>query len=193
MEGVKVKMRIHTDDFRKALKTYQKATEKDMAEVLNRAGRNVAFKAMAFTPMARKSKVDQFHPTRRKGPKARMFYAQLTQSGRSRKGRGIKRAALDKYETRNRSRGYLKAGWIEAAKDFGGRPRKKTFPGGRAAQGYGKKASTFRLEAWLYNFAEGADKVGKVPLNRAMAVVAKDMTNYAYKRMRRTGKRYSGR
>lgn len=191
-----MKMRIHTDDFRKALKTYQKATEKDMAEVLNRAGRNVAFKAMAFTPMTRLQKIRRFEPDGSGTRQSRLFHALATKGnrlGQAKKGRGNQALAEKIFERRGRSRGYIKAGWIEAAKDFGGRPRKKTFPGGRAAQGYGKKASTFRLEAWLYNFAEGADKVGKVPLNRAMAVVAKDMTNYAYKRMRRTGKRYSGR
>ena len=189
---MKLKMRISTNDFRAALKTYQKATNKDMAEVLNRAGRNVAFKAISFTPMARKSKVDQFTPGRR-GPKGRMIYAKLTKEGRSRKGQGIGRKAVEEHNKRNKSRGYIKAGWIEAAKDFGGRPRARTWPGGRAAKGYGRKASTLRLEAWLFNFSDGAETVGKVPLNRAMAFVAKDMLNYAYKRMRRTAKRYSGR
>lgn len=184
-------MRINTAEFRKTLALYQRATNKDMAEVLNRAGRNVAFKAISFTPMARKGKVDQWKPDRR-GQRGRMFYALLTKQRRSIKGQGIRRAAEQEHAKRSKSRGYIKAGWIEAAKDFGGKPRKRTFPGGRAAKGYGVKASTFRLEAFLYNFSEGADKVGKVPLNRAMAVVAKDMRSYALSKMRKTGRRFSG-
>ena len=193
---MKLKMRISTNDFRAALKTYQKATNKDMAEVLNRAGRNVAFKAISFTPMSRLAKHRTYEPDGSGTHRSRLFHALATKGtrlGRAKKGQGNQQLAERLYNHRLKSRGYIKAGWIEAAKDFGGRPRARTWPGGRAAKGYGRKASTLRLEAWLFNFSDGAETVGKVPLNRAMAFVAKDMLNYAYKRMRRTAKRYSGR
>ena len=49
---------VDTSQLEAALTEYEIATGKDMVEVINRAGRNVAFRAIQFTPKADKSKID---------------------------------------------------------------------------------------------------------------------------------------
>ena len=48
---------LDTSGFEHALRVYEQATGKSMANVLNRAGRNVAYRAAQATPAASKQQV----------------------------------------------------------------------------------------------------------------------------------------
>lgn len=182
---------VSTKQFKAALKQYQQATGKDMADVLNRAGANIAMRALSFTPQAKPSQIDRYSPDR-----SALMHALATKGtkhGKAKKGEGNKALAWKIYNSRKRGRGYIRAGWVEAAKDMGAKPRMKVKPGGRAAKGYGRKASRIKLQGDIYNFSEGAELVGLNPLKRAIVFVAADMKTYADKKLAKTARRFSGR
>jgi hypothetical protein len=74
--------------------------------------------------------------------------------------------------------------WAEAAQAFGGNPGGRA-PKGRAALGYGKKATGNNLAAELANFSRGAGIGGAEALALAMDEVGRDMQQYADKRVGR--------
>lgn len=189
---MKTALKFDMGEFRQALREYQEATKKDWVDILTRAGRNVAFKAITYTKGASLAKIRRWQPDRR-GERGRMLYALLTKKGKSVKGAGIRAAAQKELNRRIASRKYIAAGWVEAAKDMGGKPRLRVSARSKAAKGYGVKATRLRLEAFLFNFVPGAEKMGKEGLDKAMAWVAVDMKRYAEKKMRQTARRYSGR
>lgn len=188
---MKLKMPIDTREFTAAMREYGRATKKDEAEILNRAGRNVAFRAAQFTPQANPAKI--------KGDLARDNLAVkiLAKRGAFRGVPNSKRAELvRKLEAaRIRSIRYVRQGWANAILAFGGRPGRLGNVNSRseAAKGYGLKASAQRLVAELANNSRGADKVGLEPLQKAIDFVAKDMLAFAQKKLAQTAAKFSAR
>lgn len=187
---MKAGIKIDTREFQKAMREYERATKKDGADILNRAGRNVAFRAAQFTDVASPTKIKS--QLRSNNLLAKI----LAKRGRLKGLNMQERSALfDKVlSARMRSARYIRVGWAKAIAAFGGNAtRMKVNPKSEAAKGYGIKASTRRLVAELANNSKGAEKVGLSPLERAIQFVARDMLNYAKHKMSRTGDKFSAR
>lgn len=189
---------LDTRELIQALEQYQEATNKDMAEVLNRAGRNVAFKAIRYTPTTLKSDITASLETMvawQDGHQVPLKYL-IANAFRRKRGQppvagSRMRDAVDSlYALRYKTIGYVKAGWLNAARAFGG-AGKEPFSKGLASLGYGKKATAFNLNAELANFSRGANLVGSDGLQRAIDETARDMIAFADKKMAATAKKHS--
>lgn len=185
---------IDTREFQAAMKLYRKATGKDSAAVINRAGGNLALRAVQKTKKATASKMKTskaYDPDRRPANKRTKFHYALY---RKRKKRSPTTAEVRAFfKRRKASRGYIAAGFISAARDFGKRTRSRPIKGGDAERGYGKKATPRKLLGIITNFADEADSVGAEGVRKAMAFVSADMVKYARKKMGQTAKKYSAR
>jgi hypothetical protein len=191
--------KLDTSELTKAFEEYRQATQKDMADILNRAGKNVAFKAIRYTPSASKESVRtglDIDVTYKDGHDVLLKYlvvnAFLKKHGQKAVGgKEMGVAASNFMKGRMKTIGYIKAGWLNAALDFGATLSKRPYPKGFAAKGYGKKASPLNLNAALANFATGANLVGVAGLQRAIDETARDMIDYAQKKMQATAQKHS--
>lgn len=181
---------LDTRKFEQAVRFSVNDVGRDLTDVLNRAGRNVAIKAIQKTPRASASKI------------AAVTDAQL--AGRihkraRRKGVKIKRADMAKYIKRERARmkssvGYTAGpGWNNAARAFGGRGVKmqKGFQKSQARKGRGRKARVMSLVAELANTTPAAKKVGAGALQDAINHAAADLVSYGQKKLAKTLHKYS--
>src|SRR4051812_34000515 len=105
---------VDVSQFQLALRAYKAATQKDAATVLNRAGRNLAFRASQFTPKGNPARI---RTDLMRDPHLR--YA-LTSLLLKKKGIGPLAspqfaAAVEKFVAkRASSANYLRAGWAQA-------------------------------------------------------------------------------
>lgn len=179
---------IDAREFTRAVQLYEKATQKDEADILNRAGKNVSFRAAQFTPKATGAKI--------KAELMRDKLAIRILSAR-RKFRGMtmqKRSAVTRrfIAARVRSARYVSAGWANAIAAFGGNAsRFRVNPKSEAAKGYGIRARANKLVAELANNARGADRVALSALQDAIDFVAKDMTSFAQRKLQNTADKFS--
>lgn len=183
--------------FKSALEKYRRATNKDEAEILNRAALNVMYKAMSFTPKARLSRFPfNAKPGRGRTYRQRFFFAKNARVGR----KGVPYQEAEKsYRRKRSSAGYIRAGWLNAAHEFAKAakkppPRNRPFRMGDANKGGARRARQgFRVEAEATNYADGAGKVGSEPLRRAMDFVAVDMEDWAQSKLNQTARKFSAR
>lgn len=183
-------MSLDTRSFQKALQLYAKATRKDEVEILNRAGRNVAYRAAQKTPTTRAANI-------RAELKSddHLAYA-LTSIMLKKKGVGILKKPQFRKEVsrfisqRAASAGYIRAGWAGAITALGGTYKGKK---NRKNAGVGSKATVQRLIAEIINTVPGIDKVGVPALQEALRYVAADMKKYAERKMAQTAKQHSAR
>lgn len=206
---------IDTREFQAALKQYIRHSKRDLAFIVNKRAINVAFIALRKTPTATGKRIERDLRKRisvagRKGrgrpPRAALIIA----SGSEHAGPGgkptpglygqemanrIKRFVA----SRQRSRGYVKSGWLKSIRDLERRtpgrakrkPRNvqdfKRLPGeGRAArQGINPTAE-------VINHATDALKIGKRPLQEALNADAADMRRFTAKRMQKAADKYKG-
>lgn len=179
-------------DFNKALLLYQDATNKDIDDIMTRAGRNVFMRAIQFTPKADAQKIKS-----QLGSNELVF--KIINKRRKDAGeKGLNNeqmsyAAKRLIGARARSVAYIKAGWKRAAIDLGSRIREshqKSFAKyGKATKE--KSATDYIIEG--FNFSTGAAKVGLQPLIGAVNFVAKDMITYANKVLLRSASKFSAR
>lgn len=187
---------VDTSQFRLALRAYRVATKKDAVEVLNRAARNVAFRASSFTPKGNANRI------RRDLMRDKHLRYALTSL--SLKKRGIDKLPSPQFQKevdklvsrRASSANYLRAGWAHAIEQLGG-----TFRGAklRGAGGFANKAIISRLIADIVNTTthqntasvRGAELIGDEALQKAIAFVAEDMITYAKQLMGPTAKKFS--
>ena len=170
-------MKIEYDHrlFTRALKEYQKETGKDMVDVLNRAGKNVAFRAAQFTPAATVGRI------RSDLNRGNLKYA-LTSLALRKKGIGILPAPqfaheVEKFVARRiASRAFLRSGWATAIEALGG-----TYRGRKVGKSHGwaTKANIYRWLTEIANTVPGIEKVGVAALKQAIDYVSVDMINYA--------------
>lgn len=174
-------------EFRTALLEYQNATGKDGVTILNRAGRNVAFRAASFTPKALASRI---RADLNKDP--HLVYA-LTSLALKKRGVGILKKPQFRAEVRkfiNRriaSAGFLRAGWAPAIEALGGSFRGKKM----GDHGWASKASITHLITEIANTVPGIDKMGVRALNEAIDFVADDMLSYAHDLLAKRAKEHS--
>lgn len=183
--------------FKRALAKYKEATNKDEADILNRAALNVMYRAMSFTPKAKLSRFPfNAKPGQGRTRRERFFFAKKARIGRH----GTPYQVAEKaYRSKRSSSGYIRAGWLNAAHEFAkaarkSPPRSRPFRRGDANRGGGRKARQgFRVEAEATNFADGAATVGSVPLRQAMDFVATDMEDWAQAKLNQTARKYSAK
>jgi len=168
-------------DFSKAMRQYAELSKKEVSEALNKKAKDVAIRAIKYTPKADKGQIEQ--QLRTNG----LAYKLIKKTGLSKKQ--IQQKAERLIRARKRSVGYIKAGWYKAAQVFGGRGG-RTKSGGLAEQGTAKKATPSKTEAVMNNYTKGATKVSGQALARSMDEVRKDMMVYIGRKLKeKWGKR----
>jgi hypothetical protein len=192
-------IQLDTREFEQALRDYEKATQKDMADILNRAARNVAYRAAQNTPVANKAEIKSYLFRDEK-----LRYA-LTSIALRKKGVGVLKSpqfkkAVERFVAhRLGSSRYLRAMWKPAIEKFGGTFRGAAPKGGN--EGYGIKAVDNIAEIFAEigaiisqpdeKHAAGAEDIGLKALQDAVDFVAEDLLEYAEKKMRETAKKHS--
>jgi len=194
-----VSYHIDASAFERALEDYAAYSSRTIEEVLNAACLDVAIKAAQATPKASASKIasdlrqkvwvtsrDKDKRGRERSRARLIPLAVAIVASRDRKKGGtmnrqqIRDAARKLASARRRSAGYIAyAGWQKAVLAFGGRgfgsKGGELNPKGKAARGYGVRASVNRLEAELANLAVGAEAVGLGPLQAVLNAKAADL------------------
>jgi hypothetical protein len=94
---------------------------------------------------------------------------------------------------RHSSRGYIAAGWTPAIIKFGGHSRAHISAQSKISHARNQLATAGQLIAILENGATAAGKVGANALERALSETARDMLDFAYKKLSETAKKYSSR
>lgn len=189
-------VKVDTSQFRFALRAYKAATKKDCVDVLNRAAKNVAFRASSFTPKGRANKIRR---DLMRDPRLRYALTSIIL-----KKRGVGRLPspqfqkeVDRFVSRRASSAnYLRAGWAKAIADLGGTFRGAKF---RGAGGFGNKALVNKLLADIVNTTthanaasvKGAELIGSEALQKAIAFVAEDMILFSQRLMGPTAKKFS--
>lgn len=182
----------------RAIEAYQKATRKDLPDIMNRFNRNTAFRTIRKLKSTTKAKLYRFNPEK-KGSKRnkapRLFYALSAQDGYKR-GQGIKEEAMRRFQARDRSRGFLKAIFLKIASDYGAKMRTRVNlnVGGEAGKSRGIKATIMKLRAeMITGLAEpGALKEIDRAFRLALVEATRDMETYAKKKMDQNAGKYSG-
>lgn len=177
--------------FQRGLRAKLAATKRAEAEVLNQAAKNVCLRAIAYTPKADPAAIER--ELTKGGLAFRLLQSRSFQGRLPKSLRGFTRGthsrkqlndAVRKLVTlRRRSAGYIKAGWIKAAQEFGGAARGRVSEKSLAGRGYGVRATQGNLKAIGVNLARGAGTVGADALQKALNYVGKDMLSYAEKKI----------
>lgn len=208
---------MNTKQFDAAIALYKEATKKDMSDVLNRALRNVGYKAAEFTPKKEKDQIEIELWTDKIGLKfitkklrARIGQTFQTKKGKNRTVRRVTRKQIAKatrefIKRRMKRTGFLRAGWVAALVNAGLKVSGlwgAIIKDSKSTLGSGKQATPKKLTARLGNGVWGRLNgksaavirgVMQGALRRAMSYVAKDMTDYAKDRMAKTAKKYSAK
>lgn len=193
-----MKIELDTNALSAAIRAYAGATKKDLADVVNRAGRAVILGgkgvrgAVQLTKKASAAAISEalkkdglafqiLNSPRARKPKKLSGW---TSKGKTRAE--INEAARQLIAARRSSAAYIVAGWLKAAAGFGFTTRKRVSGKGLAAKSYATKATPGRLVATLANLARGADIVGRGALQQAVNNAAADMMAYAERKMSQT-------
>jgi hypothetical protein len=182
-----MKLDVDVRQFTRALNEYKEATGKDGAEILNRAGRNVAYRAAQGTPKATQARI-----RRDLYADPRLRYA-LTSISLRKQGMGFMKTGFAKEVQRFVSRriasaGFIRSGWAEAIEKLGG-----TYRGRKIGKGHGRatKATALNLIAEIVNTVPGIEKVGVKALQNAVEFVAADMIDYSQRLLAKRAKAHS--
>lgn len=188
--------KIDISQFQLALRAYKAATNKDATEVINRAARNIAYRAASFTNKGTANKIRNDIMS-----DSHLRYA-LTSLALKKRGIGRLPAPqfqkeVDRFVSRRASSaGYLRSGWAAAIQALGGSFRGAQFKG---AGGFANKAVVSRLICEIVNTTShktqasvrGAELIGTEAVRKAVAFVSEDMINYAKQLMGVTARKYS--
>lgn len=205
-------------NLKKTLDLYAQATGKDLVEVVNRAGRQVAIFATNKTPKADPAKIDRVlrrhigHQIVGKSGKRFKKAKKIYEYKNALAGRIILKRAKERNESlsddevekrakamiagRKRAVAFIRSGYVPAIKAFGGKLR-----GNQRGKpkGSGSVATERRIVATITNNVQGrkggaAVKVGQAALNAAVREVEADMRSYAQKKIdERTAKANAAR
>jgi len=211
-----IDLRVEEKQLRKALQLYERATDKDEVEILNKAARNTlldpGYGLYRNAPKADKSKIEAkvwggdpplafILAAKKLGGKS-LGASDYTKSGRVRAGsrwqRRVAKEARSIAGRRKSAIGYHRAGWIEAGlkAGFSKRALAKGFAG-RGRKGTGYQARVGRLVAELVNLttknSASYQRRGLPALRLAVAGAAVDMGTYARKKMAQTARKHSAK
>jgi hypothetical protein len=181
-----------------AIDSYEAATGKDHAEVLNHAERNIGFRSAQFTPAATRARIKA--DLKRDG---HMIYALTSKALKARGIVALKTPefakAVEKFlAKRVSSARYLRSAFAQGVIDLGGHWRGRRFT--RGASGFGNEASPHNLVAELVaitnqpdeSHAASAEQIGLDAINKAIEFVADDMQEFADRIMGQTAREHSG-
>lgn len=185
MASAHTSLTFDTRDLTRAMRAIQDATGKEGAVILNQAGRNIAFRAIRHTYKTTVARITADLGTPAK-PSALAYRIAARAMGR----RPTKDEVAKMIKRRRSAIAYLRAGWVQAAKDFGGRPRMRYSGKGEARRGGGRKARNTSLVATLNNTAPAIELYGKPGLERAVRETAADMVAHAERRLQRAYNRF---
>lgn len=179
--------------FTASLRGVARAVKKPEAEIVNKALKDVGFRAMQFTPFAEPGRIQA--ELYRDNILIRMAVARLKKKGKFTK-RQVASEATRILKRRIASSRAARAGWIPGLKALGASVRgAKLRSGGSASRGSAQKATINRLSGVIRNAlvthsaATGAaTSVENIPqavhaLNRAIAFVASDREDYARRKL----------
>ena len=182
---------LDTRDFERALLNYASATDKDMADVLNRAGRNIAFRAAQFTTPAQPARI-RADILAHEGLLEALTSRRLKKKGV--RAENFKTEMKKTLAIRMSSARYLRAAWAEAIAKFGGAFKGKKM---RGASALVKKANAVSLLAEITALvneptsakADSAEAKMMPALQEAVDFVGADMLEYAAKKMQDNAKK----
>jgi len=186
--------------FSAALRKVKEVTRKEEADIVNKALKDVAFRAASFTPKAQASII------RNRLLSDGLLPALASIACNKKYGKNMKGARawgkaehaammLNILAARRRGIGALRAGWIPAILKFGGKYRgAKLKPGGSASHGTASKATIANLSGFIENAVEVHDHAGRsytadeirvatLALQNAVAFVTRDRENYAQRKI----------
>ena|ERR1700761_7087513 len=190
-----MKMEFDASELTAALREYKKATKKDSVSIIKRAMRNICFRAIRFTPAADKSVI------RAALTKDELLFKVLN-ARRVAKGQpalgntGMSEPAKTFLATRVNSSAYIKSGWFVPLIRMGAHPHnKKRLSKKQERDGGAIEPSTFQLDGIVINGSAGGgdSEAAREGLEKAVADVARDMAEYAAKKMAATATKYSGK
>lgn len=208
---------MKTKQFDDAIELYKEATKKDMADVLNRALRNVGYRAAEFTPKKDKHVIEAELWSDKIGLKfiTKKLRARIGQTFKTAKGklRTVRRVTRKQIALQTRQfiarrmkrTGFLRAGWVAALVKAGIKTsglKGAIIADSKSSLGSGQQATPKKLYARLGNGVWGRLNgksaatirgVMQGALRRAMSYVAKDMTDYAKERLGKTARKYSAK
>jgi hypothetical protein len=195
-----VELNIDTREFNAALRQYIKVSSRTLPEIVNKRAVNIAFKAIRYTPKARKSQITKdLKAKSNTNPKAPIG-AILVNAGRkpALSGGDLKQAVENLKLGRHRSAGFIKSGWLGAVKDL--QPHAKVFRRTPRVnvkgkpKGFGRPARKgLNPTAEIVNQVAGAVKVGSSALQLAMNDDADDMRTFTAKRMQKDANKFNAR
>lgn len=189
-----MRLNMAAEDLVKAINEVIEETGKDSTEVLNHTARDVAYRAIQFTPKAKTAAIAKW--TNPRAVYKLINYLRKKKGMDAINGDRMKAEAAIFIRRKYGSIGYIKVGWFNAVVAFGGTIRAKrpvVSKAGNASKGKGIKATPSQLIAQIINTANGADSVGYGPLVEAMAFKADDMRNYLARKIGGTMRRHSAR
>lgn len=197
---MKATLTLDTRLFDRTVRAVSVATKRAASDVLNRALKNVAFRAASFTP---RRSADEIKAELMANQYAlRIVTARLKRKGGKFTRKQIAQAARDLINRRRRGSGADRAGWIPAVRAFGGSFRGARLRTGSMADAgsFGARATPSRLAASMGNayFGQSTGKnmggnmaAMQQALQRAILHVANENLNYAKRKIEQTLRRYS--
>lgn len=188
-----------------AIRNVMKATKKTEAAVVNRASKNISFRAASFTPKASASEIN----AGLRNDKIILKLAIIACRNKYGTGKGawgnkqeaqakIKEEASRIMAKRKRGIGALRAGWIPAIQQLGGNYRgARLNAGSTAAKGTATKATIENLSSVIRNtvmtrnargtqMGAGDIALAEHALLRAVEFVTDDMEGYAIQQITKT-------
>lgn len=194
-------MKLDTSEFQRALLRYIPTTKRDLPEIVNKRAINVAFKAIRFTPKAKPGRVRRQlkKAGKNNAPVAALLLNKIQGYYGNAGYYGAKmREEVDEFIAgKVRSIGYMKSGWLAAAKKLArlagqraGRSRAaKVY--GEGEHGQAKAAKTgWTPTALIINRAVGIADVGQVPLQQALNAEAKEILKHVERKMKKSARRH---
>lgn len=177
--------------FNRSLQRMKSVSKKTGAEILNKALKDVAFRAASFTP---KTTFGKIRGELNNDLITKMAVKWLREKGAPFNKNDVKDAKARIFKARMRSIGALRAGWIPAIQKFGGNYRgAKKLQGGSASDGTAIKATPSRLKGMIRNAIvtssnKGTTHAAQIPalrrgLLKAIAYVTRDRNREAKRRM----------
>lgn len=198
-------------EFRNALRKVVTATNKDGALIVNKALKDVAFRAMSFTPKGDPAQIEAELMRDKLALKIvskrlkKRVGSSFTVGGKSKGILRVTRAqiateARKLIEGRKRRRGFMRAGWIPAIKRHGGSIQGERPKSPLSKLGEAKLATPEQMSGEIANFvydrmsgpAGGRSRAAmEAALARAVQFVAADREEYARRKIEQTLKEHS--
>lgn len=197
-------LRIDFSRFKQLARDLARERKKDLAEVVNKGlataiiGSNKYKGIIQLAPRASRAQIET--DLRHNDLNVKLATQELRKQGffsqyrpRFEIQRKIAEIANSRKKKRNRSRGYLAAGWLRPLRDLGvmrrGTRDTNYWPGGSAAKGYALRARPTTLIARAFSFSRGSEDVLPDVMQIAVNNAAQDMADYFVQKMDKLVKR----